>query len=294
MEKVSLFPLELPITLAKTFYSGPWDCVAAPRAAIPLRSPGAVEGLHAGRACVPAVSSCPCRRGHRLPARQREALSGRLRQRTRSGHGAGGNSTRTGLALSPVHGGGKDRASLLGFRSMAGSSPAQRTVWTNPALWSATNQENFCFLRAGAGDGAGVLCGGRRAGAGQFPHGGGKSPMGWFGERREKRPRRGESPAVRGKGRYGYPRTGRDAASGRSAKGPCLVGAAPEGTMPEEGTSGCMCCPKALQSIGMSRVDGSLHTCNDWGPCRRFAEALSPIKRAGRGREFEGGGTFSR
>ena len=33
-----------------------------------------------------------------------------------------------------------------------------------------------------------------RAGTGQFPHGGGKSPMGWFGERREKRPRRGESP----------------------------------------------------------------------------------------------------
>lgn len=97
-------------------------------------------------------------------------------------------------ALSPVHGGGKGRASLSGFRSMAGSSPAQRTVWTNPALWSATNQENFCFLRAGAGDGAAVLYGGRRAGAGQFPHGGGKSPMGWFGERREKRPRRGESP----------------------------------------------------------------------------------------------------
>ena len=108
--------------------------------------------------------------------------------------GASGSSARTGLALSPVYGGGKGRASLLGFRSMAGSSPAQRTVWTNPALWSATNQENFCFLQAGAGDGAGVLCGGRRAGTGQFPHGGGKSPMGWFGERREKRPQRGESP----------------------------------------------------------------------------------------------------
>lgn len=134
--------------------------------------------------------------------------------------------------------------SLLGFRSMAGSSPAQRTVWTNPALWSATNQENFCFLRAGAGDGAGVLCGGRRAGAGQFPHGGGKSPMGWFGERREKRPRRGESPGVRGKGQYGYPRTGRDAASGRGAKGACLVGAAPDGSMPEKGTSSVCAAPK--------------------------------------------------
>ncbi len=199
----------------------------------------------------------PCRRVHRVPVRQRKALSGRLRATDSERAQGGGSGTRA-------------RASLFGFRSMAGSSPAQRTVWTNPALWSATNQENFCFLRAGAGDGAGVLCGGRRAGAGQFPHGGGKRPMGWFGERREKRPRRGESPAVRGKERYGYPRTGRDAASGRSAKGPCLVGAAPEGTMPEEGTSGCMCCSEALQSIGMSRADGSLHTCNDWGPCRRL------------------------
>lgn len=190
-------------------------------------------------------------------------------QQTRSGHGTGGSSARTGLSLSPVHGGGKGRVSLLGFRSMAGSSPAQRTVWTNPALWSATNQENFCFLRARAGDGAGVLCGGR-TGTGQFPHGGGKSPMGWFGERREKRSRRGESSGRRREGWCRYPRTGRDAASGRSAKGACLVGAAPEGTMPEEGTSGCMCCSEALQSIGMSRADGSLHTCNDWGPCRRL------------------------
>lgn len=147
-------------------------------------------------------------------------------------------------ALSPVHGGGKGRASLLGFRSMAGSSPAQRTVWTNPALWSATNQENFCFLRARAGDGAGVLCGGRRAGTGQFPHSGGKSPMGWFGERREKRPRRGESPGRQREGRCRYPRTGRDAASGRGAKGACLVGAAPDGSMPEKGTSSVCAAPK--------------------------------------------------
>ena len=70
-------------------------------------------------------------------------------QQTRSGHGTGGSSARTGLSLSPVHGGGKGRVSLLGFRSMAGSSPAQRTVWTNPALWSATNQENFCFCGQG-------------------------------------------------------------------------------------------------------------------------------------------------
>lgn len=31
-----------------------------------------------------------------------------------------------------------------------------------------------------------------------------------------------------------------------------------------------VCSSEALQSIGMSRADGSLHTCNDWGPCRRL------------------------
>lgn len=188
----------------------------------------------------------------------------------RRGHGAGGSSARTGLALSPVHGGGKGRASFLGFRSMAGSSPAQRTVWTNPALWSATNQENFCFLRAGAGDGAGVLCGGRRAGVGQFPHGGGKSPMGWFGERREKRPRRGESP---GRQRE---RTVRVPADRQG----CRIGPRRKRRLSRRGCAGRqhagkgdvlrVCSSKATQSIGMSRADGSLHTCNDWGPCRRL------------------------
>ena len=166
-------------------------------------------------------------------------------QQTRRGHGAGGSSARSGLALSPVHGGGKGRASLLGFRSMAGSSPAQRTVWTNPALWSATNQENFCFLRAGAGDGAGVLCGG---GEGQVRANSrtAAARARWAGsESGEKRGcGEGRARAVRGKGQYGYPRTGRDAASGRGAKGACLVGAAPDGSMPEKGTSSVCAAPK--------------------------------------------------
>ena len=217
-----------------------------------------------GRA-LPAVSSCPCRRGHRLPARQREALSGRLRQRAR-----GRRKQRKGWPCPVASAWRWQRPGQpFGLLEHGGQSPAQRTVWTNPALWSATNQENFCFLRAGAGDGAGVLCGGRRAGTGQFPHGG-KSPMGWFGERREKRSRRGNSPGRQREGRCRYPRTGRDAASGRGAKGACLVGTAPDGSMPEKGTSGRVCSSEALQSIGMSRADGSLHTCNDWGPCRRL------------------------
>lgn len=209
----------------------------------PAPVPRCCGGLHAGRACVPAVSSCPCRRGHRFPARQREALSGRLRQQTRSGHGSGGSSARTGLALSPVHGGGKGRASLSGFRSMAGSSPAQRTVWTNPALWSATNQENFCFLRAGAGDGAAVLYG-REGRYGPIPARRRQEPDGLVrrAERKEAKDRGEPGPS---KGRMVPVSTDRQgAASGRGAKGACLVGTAPEGCMPEEGTSGHMCSPK--------------------------------------------------
>ena len=142
-------PSSSPITLAKTFYSGPCDCVAEPRAAIPLRSPGAVEGLHGGRACGPAVSPYPCRRVHRVPVRQRKALSGRLRATDSERTRGGGSGTRA-------------RASLSGFLGMTGSRPAQRTVWTNPALWSATNQGNFFFSGQGPVGGAGILHG-RRA-----------------------------------------------------------------------------------------------------------------------------------
>ena len=138
-----------PITLAKTFYSGPCDCVAEPRAAIPLRSPGTVEGLHGGRACVPAVSPYPCRRVRRVPVKQRKALSGRLRATDSERTRGGGSGTRA-------------RASLSGFLGMTGSRPAQRTVWTNPALWSATNQGNFFFSGQGPVGGAGILHG-RRA-----------------------------------------------------------------------------------------------------------------------------------
>lgn len=270
MEKVSLFPLELPITLAKTFYSGPCDCVAAPRAAIPLRSPGAVEGLHAGRACVPAVSSCPCRRGHRLPARQREALSGRLRQQTRRGTGPA--EAAQGLALP-----------CRQFMAVAKAGPA---FWASGAWRAAArhSEQSGQILRYGLPQikKISVFCRqGPVTAPASFAGGEGQvransrtaaARARWAGsESGEKRGRReGRARAVRGKGRCRYLRTGRDAASGRSAKGACLVGAAPDGSMPEKGTSGCMCCSEALQSIGMSRADGSLHTCNDWGPCRRL------------------------
>ena len=111
---------------------------------------------------------------------------------------------------------------------------------------------------------------GGRAGTGQFPHGGGKSPMGWFGEQREKRPRRGESPGRQRERTVRVPADRQGCRIGPRAKDACLVGTTPEGCMPEEGTSGRVCSSEALQSIGMSRADGSLHTCNDWGPRRRL------------------------
>lgn len=114
------------------------------------------------------------------------------------------------------------------------------------------------------------FAGGRRAGAGQFPHGGGKSPMGWFGERREKRLRRGESP---GRQREGTVRVPADRQG-------CRIGPRRKRRLSRRGCAGRqhagkgdvlrVCCSEALQSIGMSRADGSLHTCNDWGPCRRL------------------------
>ena len=187
-------------------------------------------------------------------------------QQTRSGHGTGGSSARTGLSLSPVHGGGKGRVSLLGFRSMAGSSPAQRTVWTNPALWSATNQENFCFLRARAGDGAGILCG-RRAARAHF-----RTVARARGIALESGEKKG-----RGEGRGRAVTVGGMVPADRQG---CRIGPRRKRRLSRRGCAGRqhagkgdvlrVCSSEATQSIGMSRADGSLHTCNDWGPCRRL------------------------
>lgn len=131
----------------------------------------------------------------------------------------------------------------FGLPEYGGQQPGTANSLDKSCAMVCHKSRKFLFLRAGAGDGAGVLCGGR-TGTGQFPHGGGKSPMGWFGERREKRSRRGESSGRRREGWCRYPRTGRDAASGRGAKGACLVGAAPEGSMPEEGSPAVCAAPK--------------------------------------------------
>lgn len=157
----------------------------------PGSHPAPVPRCRGGAARWKGVRPCrvpyPCRRVHRVPVRQRKALSGRLRATDSERARGGGSGTRA-------------RASLSGFRGMTGSRPAQRTVWTNPALWSATNQGNFFFFWAGA-------CGRRRhpswakGGTGIFPHSG-KNPMGWFGEREKKGRGEGRGRAVT-VGRYG-------------------------------------------------------------------------------------------
>ena len=137
-------------------------------------------------------------------------------------------------------------------------------------------------------DGAGVLWG-RRAGTGKFVVRRRQESDGWFRERREKMARRGESPGCQdGKGRQWYPRTGRNAAPGRGAEGACRVGPAPEGLMPEgEGPAVCAV-PKPHGASACPGPKG-MSAFNDSGPYP-FAESLALMKRAGRGRDFEGGG----
>lgn len=178
----------------------------------PGSHPAPVPRCRGGAARWKGVRPCrvpyPCRRVHRVPARQRKALSGRLRATDSERARGGGSRTRA-------------RASLFGFRGMTGSRPAQRTVWINPALWSATNQGNFFFFWAGAW--------GRRrhpswakGGTGAFPHSG-KSPRGCCRERREKGRGEGRARAVK-LGRYGIRRqAGMPHQAWRKRYLPCLT-----------------------------------------------------------------------
>ena len=157
----------------------------------------------------------------------------------------------------------------FGLPEHGGQQPGTANSLDKSCAMVCHKSRKFLFLRAGAGDGADVLCGGR-TGTGQFPHSGGKSPMGWFGERREKRSRRGASP---GRQRE---RTVRVPADRQG----CRIGPRRKRRLSRRGCAGRqhagkgdvlrVCSSEALQSIGMSRTDGSLHTCNDWGPCRRL------------------------
>ena len=128
----------------------------------------------------------------------------------------------------------------------------------------------FLFFWAGA-------CGRRRhpswvkGGTGIFPHSG-KNPMGWFGEREKKGRGEGRGRAVT-VGRYGIRRQAgmpHRAVAQKAFVFPELR----RNTMPEEGAP-AVYSTNASQRLGMSRADGSLHACNNSGPCRRLQKNLS-------------------
>ena len=107
---------------------------------------------------------------------------------------------------------------------------------------------------------------------GAFPHSG-KNPIGCFRERRKKVVERGEDGLSRWDGtgirrQAGMPHR---AVAQKAFVFPDLH----RNTMPEEGTSGRVRITNASQRLGMSRADGSLHACNDGGPCRRLQKNLS-------------------
>lgn len=209
LEKVSLFPLEFPHHPCQNFLSrsmGLCRCAAGSR---PAPVPRCCGGTVRMEVRVLPASSCP---GGASSVSRQDSGKRFLKlhgQQRRKGPGSRRRQART---------------SFFSCRSVTDISPAQPTGWTNPALWSATNQENFCFLRAGS-------CGWRRCPLGAKGRDGQifaqrrQESDGWFRERREKMARRGESPGCQdGKGRQWYPRTGRNAAPGRSAEGPAALG----------------------------------------------------------------------
>lgn len=193
---------------------------------------------------------------HRVPAKQRKALSGRLRATDSERARGGGSGTRA-------------RASLSGFRGMTGSRPAQRTVWTNPALWSATNQGNFFFSGQGPVGGAGILHG-RRAVRAHFRT---AARTRWAGlESGEKRSWRGKRPGCNGwavwiRRQAGMPHR---AVAQKASVLPDL----PEGPCRKREPQ-AVYSTNASQRLGISRADGSLHACNNSGPCRRLQKNLS-------------------
>ena len=137
----------------------------------------------------------------------------------------------------------------------------------------------FLFCWAGA-------CGRRRhpswakGGTGAFPHSG-KNPMGWFGEREKKSRGEGRGRAVT-VGRYGsVDRQG------------CRTGPWRKRLLSFLSYAGIPCRKREPQAVCASPT---LHTAclQQFRTVPSFAEKFVRIKRAGRGREFEGGGTFSR
>lgn len=216
-----------------------------------------------GRA-LPA-SSCLGRRRQRVPARRREGPSKSPRAAEAEGLGSRRRQARTSFFIRSAHGG--QRPCLPLHAAGAWRTSVRHSEQSGQILRYGLPQIKKISVFCGQGpvDGAGVLWG-RRGGTGKFPHSGGKSPMGWLRERRGKRSRNGEIPGSQdGKGRYWYPRTGRNAASGRGAKAACALGLHRKAPCRKGKVWPCGQLRSTL-SIGMSRPTGT-SAFSDSGPC---------------------------
>lgn len=225
LEKVSLFPLELPLHPCQNFLSrsmGLCRCAAGSR---PAPVPRCCGGTARMEVRVLPASSCP---GGASSVSRQDSGKRFLKlhgQQRRKGPGSRRRQART---------------SFFSCRSVTDISPAQPTGWTNPALWSATNQENFCFLRAGS-------CGWRRCPLGAKGRDGqicrtAAARERWLVQRAEgKDGAEGGEPGLSRRERTAVVSADRqECRTGPQCRRSCRVGPAPEGTMPEgEGPAVC-------------------------------------------------------
>lgn len=226
-------------------------------------------GGAARREGVPPCIACSERRRQRVPARQREepAKSPRATDTERARERR--KQHKDWPFPVPVHGGGKGGSAF--WASGAWRAAARHSEQSGQILRYGLPQIKKISVFCGQGPvtapasfagGEGQVRANSRTAAARARWAGSES-----GEKRGRG--EGRARAVRGKdgaGIYGQAgcrigprrkrRLSRRGCAGRQHAG--------------RGESGRVCSSKATQSIGMSRADGSLHTCNDWGPCRRL------------------------
>lgn len=244
LEKVSLFPLELPHHPCQNFLSrsmGLCRCAAGSR---PAPVPRCCGGTVRMEVRVLPASSCP---GGASSVSRQDSGKRFLKlhgQQRRKGPGSRRRQART---------------SFFSCRSVTDISPAQPTGWTNPALWSVTNQENFCFLRAGS-------CGRRRRPLGAKGRDGqicrtAAARGRWLVQRAEgKDGAEGGEPGLSRRERTAVVSADRQECRTGPRCRRCLPRWACAGrTYAGRRRSGRVCGSEATRSIGMSRAEG--HVC---------------------------------
>ena len=186
----------------------------------------------------------------------------------------------------------RDKGSGQSFRLPGhdGQPPGTANSLDKSCAMVCHKSRKFLFFWAGA-------CGRRRhpswakGGTGAFPHSG-KNPMGWFGEREKKGRGEGRGRAVT-VGRYGsVDRQGCRTGPWRKRCLPCLTCTGRH----HAGRGNLRPCAHHQRFTASRHIPGRRITAclQQFRTVPSFAEKFVLVKRAGRGREFEGGGTFSR